>query len=74
MDEKDKTLVSPERFVELLNEKLRQHPKYRSGMRFRNLGTGYDVEFPGVDLQNFLEKQSLHTEIFDQVALQYSIS
>ncbi|MFC6523196.1 hypothetical protein ACFQAT_28955 [Undibacterium arcticum] len=70
MVEHEKALVSFDRFVELLNEELKHSPSYRDGMRFINMGTGYDFIAPMLSItENQLDKW-----VFDRVRGKYSIA
>jgi len=64
-------LVSPARFIELMNEKLRLAPAYQQAMQFIDLGTGYDLLAPTLDTT---ANQSLDKTIFDKVSLKYTIA
>jgi hypothetical protein len=73
MSEHDKELVSLNRFVELMNDELRRQSGYRDGMKFVNIGTGYDF----VDLNDTLtitEEKALDKSVFDQVRSRYTIA
>jgi hypothetical protein len=67
----DKELVSPDRFVALMNDELRQDPRYRDDMKFVNIGTGYDFVAPTLTI---MENQALDKKVFDCVSLKYTIA
>ena len=66
-----KELVSLDRFIALMNHKLRQDPRYRDGMQFLNVSTGYDFVAP---MLTMTERQALDKTIFDCVSLKYTIA
>jgi hypothetical protein len=71
MLEHEKELVSPDRFVELLNEELQNAPFYEDGMRFINVHSGYDF----VALTPLIiEKQASDKWVFDRVSDKYTIA
>lgn len=66
----EKELVSFDRFVELLNEELKHSPSYQDGMRFINIGTGYDFIAP---MLSITESQQLDKWVFDRVSVKYTV-
>jgi len=74
MDENTKALVSFDQFIRLMNEELRNHPRYLEGMRFINVGTGYDIVFPDSAQESPCARASLAKEIFDKVSSRYTIA
>jgi hypothetical protein len=67
----DIELVSLDRFVALMNDKLRQDHCYRDDMKFVNIDTGYDFVAPTLTI---MENQALDKSVFDCVSLKYTIA
>ena len=57
--------VTPDRFVERMNEVLSLSVSFQAGMRFLNLGTGYDFVSRGLTV---MADQALDKIIFDEVS------
>ena len=74
MTENAKTLVSFHQFIVLMNQELRNHPRYLEGVRFINVGTGYDLVFPDSAQEGPSASASLAKEIFDKVSSRYTIA
>lgn len=71
MAEREKELVSLDRFVELMNGELRRDPGYRDGMQFVKLEGGYNFVAPMLTIAG---NHALDKRIFDRVSMKYAIS
>lgn len=67
----EKEIVTSDRFVELLNEELGRTSTYRDGMKFINVGTGYNFLAP---MLLITENQNLDKLVFDHVSSKYTIA
>ena len=64
-------LVSCVRFVQLMNEALRQEPHCKNGMHFVNVGSGYDFVAPALGVT---ANQALDKRVFDTISTKCTIA
>ena len=74
MNENEKTLVSFDQLITLLNETLRHDPAYRQGMTYIGDRNGYHFVFSDGTTEGNLEERLLDTKIETQVLSQYKIA
>ena len=71
MAEPDKAQIPIDRFVDLMNGELCQHPSYQDGMQFVTLEGGYDFVAPTLTI---MENLAFAKSVFDRMSMKYTIS
>ena len=63
-------MITLDRFLEFMNNELRRDPGYRGGMKFVNVGIGYDFVAPMLPIS---DERSLDKWVFDCVSTKYTV-